>query len=78
MLHHDLTFLVDGAAGGVGGAAYLFSGTTSTPGPVATAIAVCHSLSGGNQSRQHKYSGALTRLANFVTDGCLQIPAKYV
>ena len=42
-----------------------------------TTLAVCHSLSSGNRTRQQRYSGALARHLNFITDGCQQISAKY-
>jgi len=52
----------------------LYFGDTGT---AATAIAGCHSLSGGNATRQHGYAQALAKLVNFMTDGCRQSPPKY-
>ena len=65
-----------GKSGGYWDTGYgaLYFGDTGT---AATAIAVCHSLSGGNSTRQQQYSAALAKLANFATDGCHQIPTKY-
>ena len=42
-----------------------------------TTLAVCHSLSSSNRTQQQRYSGALARHLNFITDGCQQIPVKY-
>ena len=52
----------------------LYFGDTGT---AVTTLAVCHSMSSGNRTRQQRYSGALARHLNFITDGCQQIPAKY-
>ena len=51
----------------------LYFGDTGT---AVTTLAVCHSLAGGNTTRQQRYAGALARHLNFITDGCQQIPAS--
>ena len=71
-----------GNAGGYWGAGYPVTGPRGSiyfgdTGTAVTALAVCHSLSNRNRTRQVQYSEALAKLANFVTDGCHQIPAKY-
>lgn len=65
-----------GKSGGYWDTGYgaMYFGDTGT---AVTALAVCHSLSNRNRTRQVQYSEALAKLANFVTDGCHQIPAKY-